>query len=294
MARVGLVVDAQTLFDQLWALHQLLLPAYVRLGLTQHAQHLLFADETPWPLHDKKGGHAAPSKWHIWTLVSDVGVYYEIHGGRDSAAAEELLAGFAGYVMCDGYKAYDALAKKYPELKLVQCWVHARRYFVECEEAFPDECAWMLDRIGRLYEIEARAGDDLELRRQLRQTESRAVLAEIQRWIVELRCPPGTALYDAIRYLTNRWSLLCRFVEDPTLPLDNNPAERALRGPVVGRKNHYGSRSLRGTQVAALFYSLLETAKLVGLDPAAYLRRAVEAAFAGKEIPLPHELVTAS
>ncbi|APR76200.1 Mobile element protein [Minicystis rosea] len=87
-------------------------------------------------------------------------------------------------------------------------------------------------------------------------------------------------MYEAIRYLTNRWSLLCRFVDDPALPLDNNPGDRSLRGPVVGRKNHYGSRSLRGTQVAALFYSLLESAKLVGVDPAEYLRRAVAAAFA--------------
>jgi hypothetical protein len=63
---------------------------------------------------------------------------------------------------------------------------------------------------------------------------------------------------------------------------------------VVGRKNHYGSRSLRGTQVAALFYSLLESAKLVGLDPAAYLRAAVDASFAGREIPLPHEIVAAT
>ena len=94
--------------------------------------------------------------------------------------------------------------------------------------------------------------------------------------------------------MTNRWSRLTRFVDNPALPLDNNPAERALRGPVVGRKNHYGSRSLRGTQVAALFYSLLESAKLVGIDPAAYLRTAVEAAFAGREIPLPHELATRS
>ncbi|APR86261.1 Hypothetical protein A7982_11610 [Minicystis rosea] len=90
--------------------------------------------------------------------------------------------------------------------------------------------------------------------------------------------------------LTNRWSLLCRFVDEPTLPLDNNPAESALRGPVIGRKNHYGSRSLRGRQVAALFYSLLESAKLMGVDPAEYLRRAVSAAFAGEEVPLPHEL----
>jgi hypothetical protein len=106
----------------------------------------------------------------------------------------------------------------------------------------------------------------------------------------DVRCTPGSALFEAITYMTNRWSRLTCFVEDPRLPLDNNVAERALRGPVVGRKNHYGSRSLRGVEVAALFYSLLESAKLVGINPEAYLARAIEAALAGETVPLPHEM----
>ena len=84
--------------------------------------------------------------------------------------------------------------------------------------------------------------------------------------------------------LTKHWAtygecyLICR--RDPRIPLDNNAIERGLRGPVVGRKNHYGSKSLRGTQVAALFYTPCETAKLVGIDLHAHLLRAVEAAIA--------------
>ena len=77
-----------------------------------------------------------------------------------------------------------------------------------------------------------------------------------------------------------RWIGLTRFIENPRIPRDNNAAERALRGPVVGRKNHYGSRSQRGTQVAALFYTLCETAKLAGVDPHVYLLRALHAAIA--------------
>jgi transposase len=80
--------------------------------------------------------------------------------------------------------------------------------------------------------------------------------------------------------MLERWAGLTRFVADPCVPLDNNAAERALRGPVVGRTNHYGSRSLRGTQVAAVFYTLCETAKLIGVDPRAYLLRALYAAIA--------------
>jgi transposase len=293
MARLGLVADSQTLFDQLWALYQLLVPAYRRLGDAQRARPMLYADESRWPLLGVKGKGAEQTKWHIWTLVSEVGVYYEIYDGRDAGSAEDLLGGFRGYVMCDGYKAYESLAKAYPEIRLVQCWAHVRRNFVECETAFPSQCSQILDLIGRLYEIEKRAGGDLEERRRLRHAESRAVLQEIRRWVFEVPCPPGTPLQEAIAYMTNRWSRLTSFADNPALPLDNNAAERALRGPVVGRKNHYGSRSLRGTQVAALFYSLLESAKLAEIDPAAYLKTAVEAAFAGCEIPLPYEIAAA-
>ena len=289
-SRLGLEVDSQTLFDQLWALNRLLLPAYHRLADVQRARPLLYVDESRWPLLGVKGKGAEASKWHIWTMVSDLGVYYEIYDGRDADSAEDLLADFKGYVMCDGFSAYESLAKAYPEIRLVQRWVHVRRNFVECEKAFPAECGEVLGLIGKLYEIEQRAGDDLELRRKLRDEESREVLAKIQAWVFAVRSLPGTALHEAILYMTNRWSRLTRFVENPALPLDNNAAERALRGPVVGRKNHYGSRSLRGTQVAALFYSLLESAKQVGIEPATYLKTAAEAAFAGQPIPLPHEI----
>jgi transposase len=293
-SRLGLEVDSQTLFDQLWALNKLLLPAYQRLADVQRARPLLYVDESRWPLLGVKGKGAEASKWHIWTMVSDLGVYYEIYDGRDADSAEDLLADFKGYVMCDGFSAYESLAKAYPEIRLVQCWVHVRRNFVECEKAFPAECGEVLGLIGKLYEIEQRAGDDLELRRKLRDEESREVLGKIQAWVFAVRSLPGTALHEAILYMTNRWSRLTRFVENPALPLDNNAAERALRGPVVGRKNHYGSRSLRGTQVAALFYSLLESAKQMGIDPAAYLKTAAEAAFAGEKIPLPHEIAKQS
>jgi transposase len=79
----------------------------------------------------------------------------------------------------------------------------------------------------------------------------------------------------AVAYLLSHWKGLTLLLEDTIVPLDNNPAERALRGLVLGRKNHYGSRSQRGAQVSALFYSLLGTAKLRGLDPVAFLRQAL-------------------
>jgi transposase len=95
--------------------------------------------------------------------------------------------------------------------------------------------------------------------------------------------------------MLERWAGLTRFVDDPRIPLDNNAAERALRGPVVGRKNHYGSRSLRGTQVAAVFYTLCETARRAGVDPSAYLLCAVYAAIARPgTVTFPDDLIPSS
>jgi transposase len=86
---------------------------------------------------------------------------------------------------------------------------------------------------------------------------------------------------------------LARFLDEPRIALDNNATERALRGMVVGRKNHYGSRSKRGTEVAALFYSLIESAKLCGVEPKAYLLCGTRAALENPgTVTLPHTLLT--
>jgi transposase len=91
---------------------------------------------------------------------------------------------------------------------------------------------------------------------------------------------PRSDFGKAVRYMLERWEGLTHFVDNPRVPLDNNAIERPLRGPVVSRKNHYGSRSFRGTQVAALFYTLCETAKLLNVDPHSYLLRTLHAAIA--------------
>jgi transposase len=89
--------------------------------------------------------------------------------------------------------------------------------------------------------------------------------------------------------MVDHWKGLVRFLEDPTIPLSNNHTERAERGPVVGRKNFGGCKSKRGMEVAALFYSLLGSAKLAGVEPRAYLKDMALAAIRGEELLLPHE-----
>ena len=107
-------------------------------------------------------------------------------------------------------------------------------------------------------------------------------------WLWNQAALKTLSIGNAAGYTIANWDRLTRFVNDPRIPLDNNATERAIRGPVVGRKNHYGSKSRRGTEVASIFYTLLETAKLVGVDPAKYLRAAA-LADAGGETLLPHD-----
>ena len=101
---------------------------------------------------------------------------------------------------------------------------------------------------------------ELELASQLRlrQEKSQPVLQAIRNWAETEVGLPRSELGKAVRYMLTRWETLTRFLDNPLIPLDNNAAERALRGPVVGRKNHCGSKSKRGTEVAAIFYTLFE------------------------------------
>ena len=104
------------------------------------------------------------------------------------------------------------------------------------------------------------------------------MLADLKAWLWEQASLASLAIGKVASYTLANWERLMCFVEDARIPLDNNATERTIRGPVVGRKNHYGSKSRRGTEVAATLYTVLETLKLHGKDPAAYLHAAILAA----------------
>lgn len=124
----------------------------------------------------------------------------------------------------------------------------------------------------------------------LRRTESATILATMKTWLWSQATLKTLSIGNAAEYVIANWDRLTRFVHDARIPLDNNATERGIRGPVVGRRNHFGSKSKRGTEVAATFCTLLETAKLCGVDPARYLREAALADARGAVL-LPLELV---
>ena len=126
--------------------------------------------------------------------------------------------------------------------------------------------------------------------RALRCERSQPLTDALLAWAKQQRGLPGSKLRHAIEYMTSNWPILTHFLDEPRAPLCNNAGERALRGPVVGRKNHHGSKSQRGTEVAALFYSLIESAKCVGVDPVRYLRAAAEASIRDGVALLPSQM----
>ncbi len=295
MAREGLKVTSQTLWDCLEHLARPLAKAYRAIHAEQMKEPVLGADETRWKLFGKEGNGKT---WQVWALSSPHAAYYRIADNRALAGAEALLAGYRGIVMCDGYRGYSALAAKRPELRLAHCWAHVRRRYWEIRFSFPEETEHILALIGDLYAVERECPAGCEahdLRAELRQSKSRAIVDEIEAWVWATygSLDPEGALAKAMQYMGGVWPGLIVFLNNPRVGLDNNPCERAIRNPVLGRKNFYGSRSVRGTEVAALFYTLVETAKLAGLEPKAYLRAATRAGLRGEPAPTPREMAEA-
>lgn len=291
IARDGLVVTSQTLWDQIEQLAWIVESAMPRLLSYVFGHAVIGADETTWELMGKKAGEG--KSWYVWVFRVESAVYYTIRGGRSARMVEELFVGQSFVLMCDGYDAYATLSNKYPRVALAHCWAHVRRAFIEVEKTSPELCAEVLDLIGELYAIEKKCrGTEVADRKKARDEQSRLVIERIVEWVYKAipKCLPESGMRKAIGYMINMWPGLVLFLDDPNIPLDNNGTERAARGPVLGRKNHYGSRSLRGTEVAATFYSLVESAKLNDLEPRLYLRVAVRAGLRHETVPLPHEV----
>lgn len=310
MRRVGLDTTSTTLWDQLHSLYLLLLPSFLALQERVRAEDVLHIDETRWRMMSK----GKSKTWWLWVLSGAAGVVFDLQPSRGSESCKVLLDGFAGTLVADGYTVYSSLEKAYshngeqlaldgehlpqPDFTLAMCWMHARRGFIKAEKKGAVEADEPLDLIGELYAIEAlakerAAGDPDALllhRRQLRAERSRDLVSRLEVWCASQRVLPKTQLHQAIEFVKARWPSLKVFLADPRVPIDNGEAERQIRGPVVGRKNYYGTRSERGARVAGLMFSLIQTCRMLGVDPHAYL---TEAATRARCVPgtvyLPHE-----
>ena len=233
----GLIIDTQTLWDQLNALAELLTPSYKLIRDHILGADVIGADETWWRLMTKNSS----KRWWVWAITTHDAVYYEVHEHRNTEAARKCLGDYKGTVMCDAYISYKSLASANPDLQLAYCWAHVRRKFIEAHTAYPDECDVVLDLIDELFLIERTVPaperlegqaklDAIALRAELRDSKSRPIIDQLARWAQGQVALPQSKLAKAIGYMSNQWKPLLRFLDDPLLPIHNVHARERRKG----------------------------------------------------------------
>ena len=280
-ARQGVNLDRSTLADWVGRAAFLLRPVHERLLASLKSSVKLFADETTAPVLDPGRGRTKTGQLFAyarddrpWGGADPPGVAYVYAPDRKAERPIAHLAGFVGILQVDGYGGYRVLAEK-NAVTLAFCWAHVRRRFYELAAAGPAPiAAEALARIGQLYAIEESIrGRYADERRDIRQQRSRPILDDLEPWLrakLEL-ISQKTKLAEAIRYALARWQGLTRFVDDGRIEIDSNVVERSIRPIALNRKNALFAGSDAGGEHWATIASLIETCKLCGVDPYAYL-----------------------
>ena len=212
-------------------------------------------------------------------------VYSEDRRGEHPATH---LAEFRGTLQVDGYAGFASLveARKDASIKLAFCWAHARRPFYEFYTSTQSPlAAEVLTRIARLYEIEADIrGQPPDVRQAVRQLRSRPQVEELHLWLQDRlsRLPGWSDLAKAMRYALRHWDGLILFLDDGRLEMDTNVVERAIRPVTITRKNSLFAGSDAGARHWAIANTLIQSCKLSGVEPLAYLTDVLQRVVSGR------------
>jgi hypothetical protein len=245
---------------------------------------VLHADETPMPT--LRPGLGKTHRSYLWAYGTtpydpDPIVVYDFAAGRSGEHARAFLGDWRGKLVCDDFSGYKALFKGDAVVE-IGCMAHARRKFHDLHANHGSAIAGeALEYFGALYEVERRAKGlnlDADGRKALRQAESVPVATKLQAWLTRrlTEVAPRSATEKAIKYSLGRWIPLTRYLDDGELPIDNNWLENRIRPIALGRSNWLFAGSDRAGRRTAVVMSLIQTAKLHGLDPYAYLRDVLE------------------
>jgi transposase len=285
LARQGIEIDRSCLAAWAgrgaWALK----PLAARMLEKLKASPKLFCDETRAPVLDP--GRGRTKTGYLWAIARDdrpwngpepPGVVYLYAPGRGSEHALAHLSGFSGVLQVDAYAAYNALAdpkRAGGPVTLAFCWAHLRRQFHDIAAGGAAPIAReALQRIAALYAIEQNIrGGSADARRAVRQAQTKPLVDALKTWleqkleIVARRGPIG----EAIRYGLTRWEGFTRFIDDGRIEMDSNIVERSIRPIALNRKNALFAGSDEGGAAWGVVASLIETCKLIGVEPHAYL-----------------------
>ena len=291
-ARMGADIPESTLVGWCGRAMKTLSPLIERIEANIMGSDLLHADDTPIRVLDRsmrdKGLGKGIKQGRIWAYVRDQrpwagasppGAVYRFAPDWKEEHVLSHLADARGILQADGYKGYGKLYEPEPDgtprLREAACWAHLRRDFHDFWASTKSEIAReALDRIGKLYDIERDInGQPADIRHAARQKLSLPKVAAFFAWSEQqlLRIPGKSDLAKAFRYGLSRQEAFILFLSDGRVAIDNNPAERALRPIGIGRKNWLFAGADTGAETLARAMTVIETAKLNGLDPLAYL-----------------------
>ena len=285
MARQGIAIDRSVLAFWVGYAAAEVKPLWRLLREELLRSTKLFADETTAPVLDP--GRGRTKKGYFWVLARDdrpwrggapPAVVYNYGPGRSGEVAAALLKGYTGVLQTDGYTVYGQLAdpkRGGGALKQAFCWAHWRRQWFDLAKSPPAPIAdEALQRIAALYRIEAEIrGSSADDRRAARQERSSPLIAAMKAWLDKTlaQVSGGSTLARVIRYGLSRWDGFTLFLDDGRIEIDSNTVERSMRPIVLTRKNALFAGSDEGAENWAVLASLIETCKLTGVNPEAYI-----------------------
>jgi transposase len=290
-------IPPQSLIESTHSLAKFVKLAYERLRDEIKAAQVLHADETP---HRMLEGDKR-SHWFLWGFSTPKTSYFECHPTRSGDVASKLLTeSRCEYLMSDVFSGYAKAVRETnvargvsgrPGLRSIYCNAHARRRFKEAAESFPDDAEFYLKQYDEIYRLERTVkekppDEGIELRRQM--------LPFFEAMRARALADMGghsskSGLGRAMSYFLKNFAEMTHFTTDARLPIDNNPQERLLRNPVIGRKTWYGTHSKQGAETAAVLFSLVESCKLNSVNPREYFKRLVSDLHSGLAPRTPHE-----
>ena len=273
----GIELSRQTMSRWLITCAQKLKPLLALMKAELLKQPVLWADETTVNVLDVE-----KSTCYMWVygcgLEKSTGpklVLFDYQDSRSSKHPCDFLSGFNGYLQVDGYAGYEKT-----DATLVGCWAHARRKFVEAQKAQgkgkTGKADVALNHIQKLYALESKLKTvPPDKKYDARQALAKPLLEQFKSWLDKSSesVTKESLLGVAITYSLNQWPKLIRYLDDGRLNIDNNRAERAVKPFVIGRKAWLFANTETGAEASAAMYSLVETAKINGLEPYDYLCR---------------------
>jgi transposase len=278
LALKGLGLSPGTVTGGLEIINALIEPLYAALKTKCQSEDLWNADETSWRVFEDNLGNRSKKKWWLWVMAGQKSVVYILDRTRSAAVPETFFGGSHGTLMTDRLGSYktlmDSIAKAW-------CWVHVRRDFIKIFDGIPKLRSWArkwLFDIAQLFVLNHKRfalwseGKDLGKAYRSAQAELTKHVEYLQGcWLSQLRKTSHPEQKTVLNSLKNHWTGLTLFLKDPRIPLDNNRAERLLRGCVIQRKNSYGNGSEWSGQLSAKLFSIFQTWLINGLDPESML-----------------------